>query len=671
MTAGPFSFDIALMRSNRPNILIRMMLLAIMLVALVPFGSPRWNLNNLGDLNVDLAFQLALPYFLEQHLQFGDQIVFTYGPWGILRSAFSGSIFHTLFLLFRVALATSVFLAFCILSNRCSSRVVAWGGAVGLVLLWVTGQRDSYFLFPAVLVAYQHLAASIASDESKVLPARRWELLFWIALSMLSGWVSLTKFTVFIVASAAYLLVLVEDIRRRRWPVLPFAYVVALMMAWLGAGQNPAYLQLWVLRCLDLSNGYVDAMSKGFFIPYDAMLVAIYYGAVVLIALVAFSAAAWHRWRSAAMLSLLFTLFLCATSVKHGLGGNQIEQSLALLATVLWFVIQLFFLRSEQDVRSGFRGWRVLATSSALAASLCLTVVAARTNFPIDNLWQAVVDMRTNASLLTHASRDIFTDHWDAALEDAHRLWQPATMPKGQTIDVYPQQTGVVIGREGLRYSPRPAFLSLNAHTSALAMLNARHLEEKNTAPDLILFQVLPRERAVNNRHPALADGPSWPLLLSHYVSENADDEFLLLKRRSSPLRMTRQLLVDANLQLDESVILPQDRGNLIWAELEVKRSPLGDIVHALYKSPHVLLKSRTADNVTHAFQIVPELGQAGFLISPLVQNNAAFIELYRDRQERADTIRSITVSSPEAPDFFWKRTFRLRLWSLNIDYES
>lgn len=134
---------------------------------------------------------------------------------------------------------------------------------------------------------------------------------------------------------------------------------------------------------------------------------------------------------------------------------------------------------------------------------------------------------------------------------------------------------------------------------------------------------------------------------------------------------MTRQLLVDANLQLDESVSLPQDRGNLIWAELEIKRSPLGDIVHAIYKSPHVLLKSRTADNVTHAFQIVPELGQAGFLISPLVQNNAAFIELYRDREERADTVRSITISSPEAPDFFWKRTFRLRLWVLNVDYRS
>lgn len=644
-----------------------------MLLALVPFGSPVWNLNNLGDLNVDFAFQLALPYFLEQHLQFGEQVVFTYGPWGVLRSAFSGSSFHTLFLLFRVVLAASVFVAFCVLADRCSSlagRAAAWGGAMALVLLWITGQRDSYFLFPAVLVAYQHLAASTAADESEALPVRRWEPLFWIALSMLSGWTALTKFTVFIVASAAYLLVLAEDVRRRRWPVLPFAYVVALVLAWLGAGQNPANLPLWVLRCLDLSNGYADAMSKGFFIPYDATLVAIYYGGVLLIALVAFAAAACHRWRFAAMLSLLFTLFLCATSVKHGIGGNQIEQSLALLATVLYFVSQLFFLRSAQGVGSGLRGWRGLATCSALAAALCLSVVAARTNFPIGSLRQALVDMRGNASLLTHAPRGIFADRWDAALAEAHRLWQPVTVPRGQTIDVYPQQAGVVIGREGLRYTPRPAFLSLNAHTAALATLNARHLEE-STAPDLILFQVLPIERAVNNRHPALADGPSWPLLLSRYVPENADDEFLLLKKRSLPLRMTRQLLLDANLQLGESINLPQGGGDLIWAELKVKRSPPGDIVHALYKSPHVLLESRTADNVTHVFQIVPELGQAGFLMSPLVQNNAAFTELYRGRADRADTIRSITISSPEAPDFFWKRTFRLTLWVLNVDYRS
>lgn len=649
--------------------LSQLIFLAIMLLALVPFGLPEWQLGNLGDLNVDVAFQLAMPYFIEHHLQFGEQVVFTYGPWGILLTRFSGPSFHTFVLLFHVALTATVFLAFYALAERYSSRagrLIVWGGAIVLVLMWITGQRDSYFMFPALLVAYQHLAASIAADESEAWPVRRWESLLWVVLSLLSACLALAKFNIFVVASAAYLLILADNVRRRHWPVLPFVFVVTLVLAWLGAGQSFLNLPVWVLRSLDLSNGYADAMSKGFFIPYDAKLVAVYYGAVGSIALVAVAAAAWHRWRFPALLSLLFTLFLCGISVKHGMGGNQIEQSLAELATVLWFVGLLFYLPSGQSVRFSFRGWRGFAVCFALASALCLTAVATSTNFPIGSLRQAIADISGKASLLTHSPRDVSTDGWVAALAQAHRFWQPPTVPTGQTIDIYPQQTGVVIGREGLRYSPRPAFLSLNAHTLALAMLNARHLEE-STAPDLILFQVLPREWAVNNRHPALADGPSWPLLLSRYAPESVGDEFLLLKKRPSPLHMTKQLLLDVNQPFGETIPLPQGAGNLLWAKLEIKRSAAGNIIQQLYKSPPILLQSRTADNATHVFQIVPELGEAGFLISPLVQNNVAFAKLYQGQGTQADTVRSIKIFSPEAPDFFWKKTFRLRLWILKI----
>lgn len=650
--------------------LIQLIFFVVMLLTLVPFGLPAWKPSNLGDLNVDIAFQLALPYFIEQSLQFGEQVVFTYGPWGILLTRFSGPSFHIFVLLFHVVLVAAVFLAFYALAERYdrspAGPAFVWAGAFALMLMWVTSQRDSYFMFPAVLVAYQHLAASIAADENEAWPIHRWEPLLWIVLSLLSAWLALAKFNIFVVDSVAYLLVLADDVRRKRWPVLPFVFVAMLVLAWLSAGQSLLNLPVWVLRSLDLSNGYADAMSKGFFIPYDAKLVAVYYGAVGSIALVAVAAVAWHRWRFPAVLLLLFTLFICAISVKHAMGGNQIEQSLAELATMLWFVGLLFYFPSAQSVRFNFRGWRGFAVCFALASALCLTAVAARTNFPIISLRQEIANISGKASLLLHSPRDISTDGWDVALAQAHRFWQPPTVPTGQTIDIYPQETGVVIGREGLRYSPRPAFLSLNAHTYGLARLNARHLE-KSTAPDLILFQVLPKEWAVNNRHPALADGPSWPLLLSRYVPESVGDQFLLLKKRPSPLHMTKQLLLDVNLPFGETNSLPQAAGNLLWAKLEIKRSTAGNIIQQIYKSPLVLLQSRTADNMTHVFQIVPELGEAGFLISPLVQNNVAFSKLYQGQGTPANTVLSIKISSPEAPNFFWKKTFRLRLWVLKM----
>lgn len=651
----------------------RVVLFAIMLLALASFGSGDVKLDNLGDLNVDIGFQIALPYFLEQHLQYGEQVVFTYGPWGILLSRFTGSTYHEVALLFRITLTICIFLALCVLVDRSTGRagrIVAWGGALALVLLWITGHRDSYFLFPALLVAFQRLSAAVAEDGRTALPIQRAESLLWIAMSLLSGWAALAKFNIFVVSSVAYVLILVDDVKCRRWPMLPFAFAAALLLAWYVAGQNFANLLLWVLRSLDLSYGYADAMAKGFFVPYSAGLVAVYYLAVALIILAALAAAALHHWKFPVLLLLLLISFVSAVAVKHGIGGNQIENSLAELVTTLWFVTLLLVFPPVRSVEQNGYRWDRFGLVTALVASFGLAVVASGANFPIHSPKRTLTNMLDNAALLTQTLRGEPTDRLDEVLVQSHRFWLPQTVPDGQTIDVYPHQTGVVIGRDGLVYSPRPAFLSLNAHTSALALLNAQHLEG-NTAPDIILFQVLPRERSVNNRHPALADGPSWPLLLSRYALENTSDEFLLLKKRQQPLPIDRKLLFEIDLQMGEAVAIPQGSGNLIWAEIDIERSFIGSIIHILYKSPHVLLESRMVGNSTHTAQIVPELGKAGFLISPLVQNNAAFTELYRDDGMSGNIVQTITISSPEAPDNFWERSFKLRLYVLNIGDRS
>jgi hypothetical protein len=388
-----------------------------------------------------------------------------------------------------------------------------------------------------------------------------------------------------------------------------------------------------------------------------------FYSAVVLIMSAAVAGAALNRWTLPALLSLVFTLILCLVAVKHGMGGNQLEQALALLAVVLWFVSQFLLISKVRFARH--KSWGIFGLVTALTALLLMVVVATGINFPIRSPKDSLAEMRRNASQLVSLLQGNSTDRWDEMLAKAHLFYKPLNIFDNKTIDVYPQHTALVIGREGLRYTPRPAFLSLNAHTFDLAILNASHLQGSK-APDFILFQV--QSNSTNNRHPALADGPSWPLLLAEYSLENTDDKFLLLEKRKQPLHIDRKLLLDVKLQQGETLILPQGTDNLLWAEVEVKRSLFGNIVHALYKSPHVVLESRTANDKIFVFQIVPELGKAGFLMSPLVQDNSAFAELYLGSGISGNIVQSIAISSPEAPDYFWKNEIRLRLWSLRID---
>lgn len=655
------------------NILLILILVAIMLFGLAPFGSPNVKLDNLGDLNVDVAFQFALPYFLEQQLQFGEQVVFTYGPWGILISPFTGPTWHSTALTFRVVFSISVSLAMFTLAARyynCRGGLFVSGGVLVLVSLWLTGHRDSYFLLPALLVAYQRWAAATAADGENALPVFPGERLLWIVLSALAGWVALAKFNFFIVSCVAFLLILIDDSRVKRWPLLPAVFVLSLLLGWFSAGQELDNLVLWVSRSLGLANGYADAMAKGFFVPYSVELVAVYYGAVAAILVVALTAAATQYWKIPAVLSLVLTTFVCAVSIKHGMGGNQLEQSLALLATVLWFSSQLLLIPRKRVVGREANNWNQVGLVAFLTAFTLLAVVAAGANFPIRSPKDALIDMRSNIAFLAQVVRGESTDHWEESLEKAHRFWRPTNVAGIRTIDVYPQHTALVIGRESLRYDPRPAFLSLNAHTAALASLNARHLQGE-AAPDAVLFRLVPKELSITNRHPAQADGRSWPLLLSRYAIMDGSGEFLLLIRRQSPANIERRLILEADFKFGELVEFPTALSTLLWAEIDVKRTAVGSLIHAVFKSPHVLIESRTAEDSIHTAQLVPELGRSGFLISPLVQTNSEFAALYRGSEKSVETIRSIRILSPEAPKLFWNTTYTLRLYTLDISPKS
>jgi hypothetical protein len=102
-----------------------------------------------------------------------------------------------------------------------------------------------------------------------------------------------------------------------------------------------------------------------------------------------------------------------------------------------------------------------------------------------------------------------------------------------------------------------------------------------------------------------------------------------------------------------------------------MERTPLGRLVHTMYKSPQIRLVTGTADGQTRAFQLVPALGSAGFLLSPLVLHTIEFAELYRSEDHQssdwAREVKSIAIDSPEAPGWFWKPRVRVRLSALSL----
>lgn len=612
-------------------------LLACGVVVLCVVGLPPWPpfnhlLGNLGDLSDDLAFAMAQPALLRQGAQWGPEVVFTYGPLGLLASFPIYPEHVKPLLAFHVALASVTATLLIAVVWRSFDR--AWSRALALMLalanayVWAIGWTEALWIAPALCAGVISLSGPKPS---------RWLIALLYAATTLLGAAALVKFSLTAIYVGVFGLIGLRDVRCGKVPALSLFFAVSLLGCWLLAGQQIGNLFVWLQASADLSGGYSDAMSKGFWQPYGpATVAATYLAAAGLVAGGLLS-------RGPSFDRLMLTALAVGVSLvnlKHAFGGNQIEQSvimIALAATLIGFVDSV---------------WSRAA--AALSVGACCLVLS-WTNF------QALQSIRDHAASMV----DALNGNYDCAAAGGERLREQirwlAGLPEGLTgtADVYPRKTGVVLAEPGLTYDPRPAYLSLNAHTERLAEQDAAFLRSQR-APRFILFEIRPEER-VNDRYPSTDDGRSWPEIWSRYRLKSTG-RLLVYERRAAPLSFSLRPIRTGRFAFDQ--VLEIDPAVRTWATVDVRPTLLGRLVGALYKAPRVMLNIVYADGLPVSYQIVPALGRAGFLLSPSITTTEEFAGLSGRR------VKTIRMSVEDDKSWFYEREFGLELSELQIPDE-
>jgi hypothetical protein len=178
----------------------------------------------------------------------------------------------------------------------------------------------------------------------------------------------------------------------------------------------------------------------------------------------------------------------------------------------------------------------------------------------------------------------------------------------------------------GLQYQPRPVIQSYSAYTPVLARLNAAWLRD-NRAASNILFAI----QSIDNRFPSLDDGLSWPELLTRYdlpeLPANTNG-YLHLTRSAVPREYHLLPLTNTAAGFCEPVAVPPVTGAPIWAEIDIKKTPVGSAISTLYKAPQLVMTVEFKDGKQSVFRVVPGMTSAGFLISPVIKDTQAFATL-------------------------------------------
>jgi hypothetical protein len=563
------------------------------------------------------------------HLQFGTDIIFTYGPWGFLVGGYYPPTYSIAVTAWIILSLIFLVAGWRLARHFSDNRLVAGLWLVGFTAaasIPAGGDFNARLVAWGVLLLFLHFFV----EERAFTPIQA-----LLAISL--GWLSLVKFTG-LVESVLVVAVIAADniLRHRRFPWIVPLWVASFVCFWVAAGQHFSSLGLFLCNSWRIAGGYTEAMMLT-----DKTEARNVVGFLLIAALlcVLTGRVAWARRRFFWVLPLAGVGTILFIVFKLGYVRNDQHEITSAMALVL---ISLACLAVAWPGRKRAAG----AASCLLLASTLFASFVFNHWLPDDGLGKQLAETFGIYNLLAPFAGP-YTGYLRSNYEKdlaSERKAHPLP-PIAGNADLYSYEQTILFAH-ALPYQPRPIIQSYSAYTPELAAMNAAHLRSARAASN-ILFAVQP----LDGRFPSLDDGLSWPELLTLYDLKGRSDDggrFLLLTRAAVPREFRLIPLRNTAARFGEPVILPGATDGPVWVEIEIKKSLLGTVVSTLYKPPVLMLTVSLPDHTERRYRIVPGMAGGGFLLSPLIADNRSFAALAcTGRQELAGLeVVSMTISA-------------------------
>lgn len=552
---------------------------------LVWFGTLGWPIP-MGD-GLDASWNFVLGYARLHHLQFGTEIVFTYGPWGYLTMPY---MLPELFgdrvaweFLFKAGLAMAVTL--------CAARLPWWRALMLIIfsalMLAMFGDASYNFV----------LAVLLWSNATAINPDRR---LAPAASGAVLGFFALQKFTFFVFTTAGIggvccVLIARRHLRPALW--LSGAWLVAIIVSWLAAAQSVSGLPFFVWRSLAQSAAYQESMV------FDESAGVFWWGVATLLTCFLGVALAVRHHRQWPTLARLFLASL-------GCG----------LCFLVW---KQSFIRADGHVMGLFLFAAAIGLAARHLVGVALGAIA------LVGFWTAEPNLfgQTLHLFRYHIEEDVTklrslaaTREQLAQQTEAARTLQQLPSVRArvgdQSVDVFGFEQ-VVAYWNGLNYHPRPAFQSYQVTSPGLTQLNADFYASPR-APEFVLAKL----DSIDGRYPAMDDARALRALAEHYAFEFEEQGWLLLRRRSLSSTLPPSRPLKLAMTIGDPLSVP-DSATPMWAKINLRPSWLGLLRTFVYKPRLATLEITTSDGGAQNFRIASLAAQGGFYLSPVLTNTA------------------------------------------------
>ncbi len=561
---------------------------------------------------IDVSWSQTSHLAFDRHLQFGRDIVFSYGPWGFLGGGYYPPT-HLIAVIAWLMLSVVFWRAGWRLARHLSDNLlVSWLwliGFTGMAYMPFECGIDVRLTAWMVLLLFLHFFV----EEGPLTPT---QILLVISL----GWLSLVKFSGFMEMAMVTAIIAMDNLlRHRRFPWIVPLFLISFLCFWVAAGQHWSSLGLYFLNTWRLTSGYTEAMM----LPGENEIQDV--GCFLLLATllsILSGYLGWLRHRFFGILPLLGLAAIMFVFFKEGYVRHDGHETLAVMGLSVASLAGLAI------------AWPVPKQPVRLAGLLLLVVVLAfasstlgrwfsREELP-EQLARTFDIRRVLAPVKMLCEPGYLREAYETNLADIRGKFP--IPPMDGEVDIYSCNQAALFAH-GLHYQGRPVPQSYSAYTPELAELNAAWLRSDRAAGNL-LFRIEP----IDDRFPSLEDGRSWPELLTRYDIKNPDDALspalLLLSRSAVPREYHLTPLYNTSVHWGEPVNPPSTTNGPIWAEIEVEKTLTGTMVSTLYKPPILMLNVTLRDGRQYGFRLIPGMARSGFLLSPVIGDTTSFAAL-------------------------------------------
>jgi len=586
---------------------------------------------------LDPSWILGIHIASLEHLQFGRDIFFTYGPFGFLRFPlifdYSLWISSLLFILFvHFLLITVIFLFLRTYSAQ-------WYHYLGFIPI-----------FLLVLPFYLHFQLLISLSLVLFMLLRSGHPTQYIYLGLVfSGFFlalgSLLKFDLFF--NSIYLIVffmgysILIQKKRDRGIFLPITYGTSLILLFLIASQQVTNIPFFLHNGYQLTKNYTEAMAYAG--PLWQVIIGFVSIALLITLFIHFIRVKKYEYVAFYLLNafILFSVF------KSGFVRHDASHVWGFFSVYLLFFAITAVLYSnspEERKKKTFLPFLliILICITLLSLSILITAptVIAKNVVTEGPLHQDSFRMLYNQTYFDHAvslARDRLKDGYPLDREFINKI-------KEYPVDVFPWDNGLVWAY-GLNWSPRPMFQSQGVFNDYIDTLNSDHFTS-SYPPHMIIISY----KSVDGRYPAFDEPRSFRTLLHHYSFENKSGEFILLSRIP---RWDIEDSVDLGSEIGgmgEWIQLPPYKGEIFGA-IEIGYSPLGSIMNIIYKPDPVFIKFRLKNGqITKKYRVIPGVITNGVFLSQYIGDTDTLSWVFQGN--RINNVESFLIET-DHPEYY------------------